>query len=220
MASLIESHAQQYAILTADITAKIGKLATHADKKSIIQEIERHVEEAQELLEQMELESREADPAVRPRLRTQLDSYRAELKRLTQEFTKVRSTQFEDGFYSQDDIYSNNVSVTEEQKRSLLDNSERLERTGKQLTTGYRMILETEEIGSQVLQDLNSQRETIQRSRNRLRETNAELGLSSRLISGMLRRSWIHRFILYGVAVVFVVTIVVVISLVVMRHTN
>jgi vesicle transport through interaction with t-SNAREs protein 1 len=59
--------------------------------------------------------------------------------------------------------------MNEEQKLRLLDNSERLERTGRQLTTGYRIILETEEIGSQVLQDLHTQRETIQKSRSRVR---------------------------------------------------
>jgi vesicle transport through interaction with t-SNAREs protein 1 len=68
--------------------------------------------------------------------------------------------------------------MNEEQKLRLLDNSERLERTGHHLTTGYRIILETEEIGSQVLQDLHAQRETIQKSRSRVRVL--FLSLSSR----------------------------------------
>lgn len=55
-----------------------------------------------------------------------------------------------------------------EQQRKLLDNTERLERTGKNLTEGYRVILETEQIGAAVLQDLSVQRETIQRSRGRV----------------------------------------------------
>nr|CAD7461238.1 unnamed protein product [Timema tahoe] len=55
------------------------------------------MEEAQELLEQMELEVREVDAASRPRLRTHVDSYRAELGRLSQEFLKVRSPPFQDG---------------------------------------------------------------------------------------------------------------------------
>nr|CAD7573104.1 unnamed protein product [Timema californicum] len=48
-------------------------------------------------LEQMELEVREVDAAARPRLRTHVDSYRAELGRLSQEFLKVRSPPFQDG---------------------------------------------------------------------------------------------------------------------------
>nr|CAD7202118.1 unnamed protein product [Timema douglasi] len=209
---------QQYAVLTADITSKIGKLASsqNADKKSLVFDVERQMEEAQELLEQMELEVREVDAAARPRLRTHVDSYRAELGRLSQEFLKVRSPPFQDGFFGQDDSYGAGVSMKEEQKLRLLDNSERIERTGHHLNAGYRIILETEEIGTQVLQDLHSQRETIQKSRSRvrinnfdlLRETDAELGRSSRLLSGMIMRSIQHRFVLFGVAVVFIVVIV------------
>ncbi|XP_021920864.1 vesicle transport through interaction with t-SNAREs homolog 1A isoform X3 [Zootermopsis nevadensis] len=169
MASLMENYEQQYAVLTADITAKIGKLTSShgADKKTLVLDVERHMEEAQELLEQMELEVREVEASTRPRLRTRVDSYRAELGRLSQEFMKVRSPPFQDGLFGQDDVYGSGVSMNEEQKLRLLDNSERLERTGHHLTTGYRIILETEEIGSQVLQDLHAQRETIQKSRSR-----------------------------------------------------
>nr|CAD7602432.1 unnamed protein product [Timema genevievae] len=178
------------------------------DKKTLVFDVERQMEEAQELLEQMELEVREVDAASRPRLRTHVDSYRAELGRLSQEFLKVRSPPFQDGFFGQDDLYGAGVSMKEEQKLRLLDNSERIERTGHHLNAGYRIILETEEIGSQVLQDLHSQRETIQKSRSRLRETDAELGRSSRLLSGMIMRSIQHRFVLFGVAVVFIIVIV------------
>nr|CAD7446525.1 unnamed protein product [Timema bartmani] len=41
-----------------------------------------------------------------------------------------------------------------------------------------------------------------------LRETDAELGRSSRLLSGMIMRSIQHRFVLFGVAVVFIIVIV------------
>lgn len=72
------------------------------------------------------------------------------------------------GFHDHMELYGESISLNEEQKQRLLDNTERLERTGRQLDTGYQILLETEEIGSQVLQDLASQRETIQKSRSRV----------------------------------------------------
>lgn len=60
------------------------------------------------------------------------------------------------------------VSITQDQKRRLLDNSECIERAGKYLNDGYRIALETEAIGVQVLQDLNQQRETIKGARNKV----------------------------------------------------
>nr|CAD7461237.1 unnamed protein product [Timema tahoe] len=127
---------------------------------------------------------------------------------LTTMSPSTTSTSYPQSFFGQDDLYGAGVSMKEEQKLRLLDNSERIERTGHHLNAGYRIILETEEIGSQVLQDLHSQRETIQKSRSRLRETDAELGRSSRLLSGMIMRSIQHRFVLFGVAVVFIIVIV------------
>lgn len=62
------------------------------------------------------------------------------------------------------------MSVKEEQRQRLLNNSERLERTGNQLLSGYRTVIETEEVGNQVLQDLAIQRETIQRARSRVKK--------------------------------------------------
>lgn len=101
------------------------------------------------------------------------------------------------------------VSIQDDQRQRLLENSERIERTGNRLNQGYRLALETEQMGAQVLQDLNHQRETIQNTRNRLRETNADIGLSSRVLNSMWMRGIRDKFILYIVGAVFVIVILV-----------
>lgn len=60
------------------------------------------------------------------------------------------------------------IGFRDQSKQRLLDNSERLERTGKQLNEGYKMVIETEEMANQTLRDLSDQRETIQRARGRV----------------------------------------------------
>ncbi|KAL0274721.1 UNVERIFIED_CONTAM: hypothetical protein PYX00_002781 [Menopon gallinae] len=211
MGSLMDEYEQQYAVLTADITAKVSLLGNQfmADKKKIAQEIEKHMEESQELLEQMELEVRDVDPSVRPKYRMRVDSYKAELGRLSHEFVKARNPPYLDNSNSNDDYFVEGFSIKEEQKQRLLNNSEKLERTGNQLKAGYRLILETEEIGANILNDLGSQRETIERSRNRLRDTDAELNRSSRILSNMVSRSLQNKFILSAIAVIFVVVIII-----------
>lgn len=115
----------------------------------------------------MELEVREIEPIKRQRCRTKLDCYRAELKRLTLEYIKARSVkQAALGYDSAEEL--NDVRIGSDQKQRLLDNSERLERSGRKLEEGYRVIVETQDIGNQVLVNLNEQRETIQRSRARV----------------------------------------------------
>ncbi|OXB62000.1 hypothetical protein ASZ78_006707 [Callipepla squamata] len=46
-----------------------------------------------------------------------------------------------------------------------------------------------EQIGQEMLENLSHDREKIQRARERLRETDANLGKSSRILTGMLRRT-------------------------------
>lgn len=117
-------------------------------------------------LEQMELEVRGMNGTARDRLRGRVESHRAELKRLTQEFQIAKKPKEDVTEITVEESWDNNV--TEDQRKRLLDASERIERSGRTLQNGYRMALETEEIGSQVLKELHEQRETIQRSRGRV----------------------------------------------------
>ncbi|XP_043493114.1 vesicle transport through interaction with t-SNAREs homolog 1A [Polistes fuscatus] len=205
MASLIDNYEQQYAVLTADITAKIGRIRIQSgsEKRALIQDVDREIEEAQELLEQMELEVRGMSGNARDRLRGRVESHRAELKRLTQEFHSAKRPKEDSIDIAVEESWENNV--TEDQKKRLLDASDRIDRTGRSLQNGYRMVLETEEIGSQVLKDLHDQRETIQRGRGRLRDTDAELGRGSRLLSGMIIRSLQQRLILVVIALALII---------------
>lgn len=120
-------------------------------------------------LEQMELEVRGMNGTARDRLRGRVESHRAELKRLTQEFQTAKKPKEDVMEITMEESWDNNV--TEEQRKRLLDASERIERSGRTLQNGYRMALETEEISTEVLKDLHEQRETIQRSRGRVNYT-------------------------------------------------
>ncbi|XP_061719035.1 vesicle transport through interaction with t-SNAREs homolog 1A [Cydia pomonella] len=193
MATLIQSYEQQYSVLTADITSKIGRLKLgHEDNRDqLTREIQANFEEANDLLEQLELESRGSAGS-------RVAAYRAELQRVRDEYRSVTNNAggYTDGEENFDDWTSN------DQRQKLLDNTERLERTGKTLTEGYRVVLETEQIGAAVLQDLSLQRETIERSRGRLRETDEQLNRSSRLMNSMIMRALQDRFVLVMVFLV------------------
>lgn len=67
-----------------------------------------------------------------------------------------------------EELLSGAAADSGDMRASLLTNTERVERTGRRLNEGLRMAYETEEIGGQILNDLDQQRETIQRSRDRV----------------------------------------------------
>ncbi|KAF5289326.1 hypothetical protein FQR65_LT11890 [Abscondita terminalis] len=154
----------------------------------------------------MDLEVREVEMSKQQRCRTKLDCYRAELKRLTLEYIKARSIKQGTFNYESQEEFED-LRIGENQKQKLLDNSEKIERTGKRLEEGYRVILETQDIGTHVLQNLNEQRETIQRSRDRLRSTNENLGNSSRVMNMMIMRSIQQKIIFLIVGACFLIAI-------------
>ncbi|XP_047521940.1 vesicle transport through interaction with t-SNAREs homolog 1A [Pieris napi] len=198
MSTLIQSYEQQYSVLTAEITSKIGRLKLGNDDNpdKLSREIQSSFEEANDLLEQLELEYRGSGVGSR------VAAYRAELQRVRDEYRSVISNS---AAYNIDPDDYDDWSTVNEQNQKLLNNSERLERSGKNLTEGYRIILETEQIGNAVLQDLHHQRETLHRTRARLRETDADLNRSTRLVKGMMMRAIQHKVILASVVGVMTV---------------
>lgn len=158
-------------------------------------------------LEQMGLEIQDVDSTTKSGFTSRLNCYQAELKRLTQEFQIAKSeTQIQ--MYDSSDFDELTTSgISSGQQKRLLDNSERIERTGNRLTEGYKTILETERIGASVLQDLSMQRETLQKSRSRLREANEDLRQSSRIMNSMIMRSLRERAVLFGTITVFIVVV-------------
>lgn len=152
------------------------------------------------------MEIRDSDPGARPGLTSKLNCYNAELKRLQNEFNMAKTNKNTVNAGFDDDDYDD-ISVSEDQKRRLLDNSERLERSGNHLTNAYRIAVETEEIGNGVLRDLENQRETLTRARGRLRDTDNELGRSSRLLNTMVMRYMRDKFVLVGIGAVFLLVI-------------
>ncbi len=131
----------------------------------------------------MELEIRELPtPEEKSRHTTQLDSFKAELKRLKQEYilTQKRVRRHEEraqlfdgaddevnggGDFVLDDMDSRIVTNAKER---LIENTEKLERASRRLDQGQGILEETESIGAGVLNDLSHQREVLMRSRNRV----------------------------------------------------
>ncbi|XP_023169954.1 vesicle transport through interaction with t-SNAREs homolog 1A [Drosophila hydei] len=212
--SLLEQYEQQYAALIAEITAHIGRLQQNAtERNELCTKIDASLSEAQELLEQMGLEVRELNPLQRSTFNSKIQVAQAELKRLQAEYkqTKDRIRSKTNNFTTLDlagsGDYYEDVAITNDQRQRLLDNSERIERTGNRLNEGYRVAIETEALGAQVLNDLHHQRETLQGARARLMETNADLGRASRTLNSMMLRALREKVVLYGVGVCFVVAV-------------
>ncbi|KAL8592687.1 hypothetical protein ACOMHN_037627 [Nucella lapillus] len=207
MASLILDYEQQYSSLTADITFHIGRisLTNGAEKQNHVRQAEKLFEEATELLEQMDLEAKEQDSRDRQKYTTRIRSYKAELSKQQTDMKRARL-----GVDScRDELLGEDTHDSEDQRARLLDNTERLDRSSRKLEQGYRIAVETEEVGSQIIEDLSNQRETLQRARGRLHDMDTTLGKSSRVMSSMMKRIIQNRVMLIGIGLLIVITIAV-----------
>ncbi|KAI6189292.1 T-SNARE coiled-coil-like proteiny domain-containing protein [Aphelenchoides fujianensis] len=203
--ALLSEFEQQYSVSTADITAKIGQLQQllPSERAAASNEIRRLLGDVEELLEQMELSVRELDAtgADRPKYENRVKSFRADRKNLEAEFKRaIARLQRESDRDELLDDGGGGFSVDQEDQ--LIANTERLERTGRKIQDAYRVTVETEEIGSSVLQNLSQQRETLTRARDRLREGESELSSSNRLLQQMIQRVIQNRLILIVVTIV------------------
>ncbi|XP_076419440.1 vesicle transport through interaction with t-SNAREs homolog 1A isoform X7 [Peromyscus maniculatus bairdii] len=192
MSSDFEGYEQDFAVLSAEITSKISRVPRLPpdEKKQMVANVEKQLEEARELLEQMDLEVREIPPQSRGMYSNRMRSYKQEMGKLETDFKRSRIAYSDE---VRNELLGDDGNSSENQRAHLLDNTERLERSSRRLEAGYQIAVETgknseKQIGQEMLENLSHDREKIQRARDRLRETDANLGKSSRILTGMLRR--------------------------------
>ncbi|XP_040420065.1 vesicle transport through interaction with t-SNAREs homolog 1A isoform X3 [Cygnus olor] len=149
MSSDFESYEQDFAVLTADITGRIGKVPKLLgdEKKQMVANVEKQLEEARELLEQMELEVREIPPQSRGMYSSRMRSYKQEMGKLEADFKRSRiaySDEVRNELLGDDGNSSENQLIKlREERAHLLDNTERLERSSRRLEAGYQIAVET-----------------------------------------------------------------------------
>ncbi|XP_022524667.1 vesicle transport through interaction with t-SNAREs homolog 1A isoform X1 [Astyanax mexicanus] len=214
MSSDFEAYEQEFGTLTAEITNKTGRIPklSGEEKTQLVLNVDKQLEEVRELLEQMDLEVREIPVQSRGMYNSRLKSYKQELEKLEKDFKRSRiaySDEVRNELLGDDGSSSENQLIKlREERAHLLDNTEMLERSSRRLEAGYQIAVETEQIGQEILSNLHSDREKIQRSRDRLRETDANLGKSSRVLTGMLRRIIQNRILVFILGAIILLTIV------------
>uniref|UniRef100_A0A8C7GIG9 Vesicle transport through interaction with t-SNAREs 1A n=1 Tax=Oncorhynchus kisutch TaxID=8019 RepID=A0A8C7GIG9_ONCKI len=175
MSSDFEAYEQDFGTLTAEITNKIGRIPKLGgkEKTQLVLNVDKQLEEVRELMEQMDLEVREIPIQSRGMYQSRLKSYKGEMEKLEKDFKRSRIAYSDD---VRNELLGEDAGSSESQ------------RTHAYLYCVSPLFCLSEQVGQEILANLHSDREKIQRSRDRLRETDANLGKSSRILTGMLRR--------------------------------
>lgn len=216
--ALFDSYEQDFKQLVQSIEEKLGdgegKDGRGEDRKAALRRVNMELEEADEMVSQLDIEIQSIPQSVRAHYHTRLREAKSQLSRSKKALTDARATvaradllsSSKGGLYSSDDPYASSSD-----RSRLLDGMSVLENGTKRLEESQRMALETEGHGAEILTNLRQQREQIENSRDTLQRADVAIDRASSTLKAMVRRMYQQRAITYSIIAVLIILIVVII---------
>ena len=218
---IFESYEREFCEFSSSIHRGVDGVKSAADgttRGRHAKAIEADVAECEALVRRMDLEARSvSDPAVKTPMLNKLRDYKSELAKLKRDAREASAKAAETD--ARDELLNTaergNAAGASDGGMSgrgqAMETTERLARTGERIKDSRRSLLETEDLGVSILQDLQGQRETIERSREALHGADDTIGRSRKILSNMSRRAQANKFAFYGVSALLFIAILTVI---------
>ncbi|KAF9075955.1 vesicle transport v-snare protein vti1 [Rhodocollybia butyracea] len=183
-------------------------------RKATLRRVEMELDEADEMVSQMDIEIQGIPQSLRPGYQTRLRTAKADLSRFKKMFKDVSAQLARASLlgsssprpYSSDDPYGSSTD-----RSRLLAGTAILEDGTKRLQDSHRLALETEEQGADILLNLRQQREQIENSRGTLEMANSSISRASNTLTGMIRRMYQQRFVTGAIIAILVLLIIIVV---------
>ncbi|KAL5553725.1 hypothetical protein UlMin_041126 [Ulmus minor] len=201
MSEVFEGYERQYCELSANLSRKCNSTAVLTDqeqKQQKLSEIKSGIDDADVLIRKMDLEARSLQPSVKAVLLAKLREYKADLNQLKKELKRITSPNANQA--AREDLLEAGTAdvhgATADQRERLAMSVERLSESSDRISESRRTILETEELGVSILQDLHQQRETLLHSHKKLHGVDDAIDKSKRVLTAMSRRMSKHKWII------------------------
>lgn len=183
--------------ISGKITNKIPRL-TGELRKSTIREVEKKIEDAKLIIEEMEEEASFAPGAYRNSLMSKVRNHRRNLDQLRRDLAKP-SGQVSVSF-GREELFDSDPMAP--QRNKVMRGTETLNRASESIARSTRVAVETEQIGGEIIEELGDQREALERTRDRLKDVDQGLGKSKRILNSMAIRIATNKLILLCIILV------------------
>ncbi|GAA98668.1 uncharacterized protein L969DRAFT_75768 [Mixia osmundae IAM 14324] len=228
---LFQSYESDYTQLASTIRQKLDKDAKEQrgeQRKATLRRVEMEVEEADEIIDQMDIEARQTtDKNVKQRLQVKLRSYKNDLERWRNEAKKLASTADREALLagssqhraispsnesdaSDQGASQAGLSQAQAQRARLLNGTDKLTDGQRRLDESHRIALETESLGTNILGNLRTQREQIENTRDTLYTADNSIDKASNTLKKMVRTMYQQRFVTIAIIIVLVFLIAIV----------
>jgi len=213
--ALFESYEQDFRQLIEAVQEKLKDNGgdEKEKRKSNLRRVEMELEEADEMVSQMEIEIQGIPQSVRAQYHTRLRSAKADLSKHKKLLTDARAQLARSDLLSSSNIAypsSDEPYGPSSDRTRLLAGTALLEEGSKRLQQSQQIALETENQGADILMNLRTQREQIENSRNTLQQADLAIDRASGTLKKMVRRMYQQRAITIGIISVLILLIIVI----------
>ncbi|QLQ81355.1 hypothetical protein HG537_0F01160 [Torulaspora globosa] len=210
MSSLLSSYESDFisTLEQACLSLKDAPGQPVGQRNLTLKQVESQQEELYDLIDQMEIEINNSVIGGQERAvqKAKLRDYKKQVQiSLKQPLQRLMDSRDRDMLFG-DVAYD----VDEDQRQQLLSNHQILQSSGDKLRDASRIATETEGIGSQIMMDLRSQRETLENARDTLFQADSYVDKSIRTLKTMSRRLVANKFISYAIIAVLILLILLV----------
>lgn len=213
MSALLNSYESEYRLTFDEARSRLQLAPTQAlsERNTTLRNVEQQQEELVDLIDQMEIEVNSAIPngQERANYKAKLRGYRKQVQNdLRQPLQQLIDSTDRDLLFGEQNHQFDHLN--DEQRQQLLANHSILQGTGDRLTEATRLATETEGIGSNIMNDLRSQRETLENARQTLFTADSYVDKSIRTLKTMSRRVIANKFSSYAIIAVLILLILLV----------
>ncbi|KAL9427285.1 hypothetical protein AB3S75_029472 [Citrus x aurantiifolia] len=212
MSDVFERYERQYCEISANLSKKCTAAAAldGERKKQKVSEIQTGLDEAESLIRKMDLEARSLQPNVKAVLLAKLREYKSDLNNLKSEVKRLVSGNLNAA--ARDELLESGMAdaltASADQRSRLMMSTERVNESTDRIKDSRRTMLETEELGVSILQDLSSQRQSLLHAHNTLHGVDDNVGKSKKVLTAMSRRMSRNKWIIGTVVAVLVIAII------------
>ncbi|XP_062851778.1 vesicle transport through interaction with t-SNAREs homolog 1B [Trichomycterus rosablanca] len=184
-------------------------LAQGEEKKKLVRVFDERHGEAQEVLQGMEQELLSAPSSFRSSMSSKVRLYHRDLGKLQRQLQSLDTGGFSARPGDGGHVYAaqnEQSSQLQAQRALLIQGTESLNSASQSIERSHRIAIESEHIGTDIIDNLGQQREQLDRTRDRLVNTGENLSRSRKILRSMSRRVMTNKMLL---AVIIIMELVI-----------
>ncbi|KAI5115269.1 hypothetical protein M0805_001638 [Coniferiporia weirii] len=214
--ALFDSYEQDFQQIAASIRAKLdgdGAAERGEQRKASLRRVEMELDEADEMVSQMEIELQGMPQSIKGPYSTRAKSAKTALTTLKKRAREAHAQGARAELLS--DVGGSPFRDAEDggvsgDRARLLSGTQLLEGGSRRLQDAQRIALETEDQGADILRDLRRQREQIENARDTLHTADTSIDRASGTLKKMIRRMYQQRIVTAAIIAVLVILIAVI----------